>query len=235
MMSLEPMSALPVRRALTILRDGSSTEASMVFCDPQMRSVPLGSCGECSFGGAIERDAEGQEVTIECCRYMLPAARTASEPPASGPALRASAGVAQLAAALPIGMSLMRRVVSVAHDAPLRVAALALDMEASAYGVPVVDDERRLVGILPRAAAALALLRGTADTAADHMNVDWSAVCESHSLGSGFERMTQRRARELSVVTLEGAVVGTLRDIDALRFVSFVSRTGMRPPVERAA
>jgi CBS domain-containing protein len=235
MTSLEPMAALPVRRTLTMLRDGSATLAAMVFCDPQLQSVPVGRCSTCRFGGAIERDALGQEVAIECCRYMLPSSRSASEPPPSGPALRACAGVAQLAAALPIGLSLVRRVVSVAHDAPLRVAARALDMEASAYGVPVVDDEGSLVGILPRAAAALALLRGAADVVADHMNVDWSAVCESHSLGSAFERMTARRARELSVVTVGGALVGTLRDIDALRFVSYVSRTGMRPPVERAA
>ena len=108
-------------------------------------------------------------------------------------------------------------------------------MEPSAYGVAVVDEDSRLVGILPRATATLALLRNASDAAAEHMTVDWSTVDESQSLGVAFGTMTVRRARELSVVGEGRAVVGTLRDIDALRFVSYVSRTGLRPRAERAA
>jgi predicted transcriptional regulator len=143
--------------------------------------------------------------------------------------------VATVAATLPVGLSLARPVVCVAYDAPLRVAAHALVMEPSAYGVAVVDDVGRLVGILPRATATLALLRSAADAATEHMSIDWCAVDESDTLGEAFGTMTARRARELSVVGEGRAVVGTLRDIDALRFVSYVSRTGLRPPVDRAA
>jgi predicted transcriptional regulator len=108
-------------------------------------------------------------------------------------------------------------------------------METSAYGVPVVDEEGRLVGILPRATTALGLLKNAGDAAAEHVTIDWSTVDESLSLSGAFELMVTRRARELSVVGTGRTVVGTLRDIDALRFVAHVSRTGMRPPLERAA
>jgi CBS domain-containing protein len=227
----EPTAPQPIRRRLTVLRDGSVRAAAIVFCDPERRTVPLSRCAACRFAGPIERDTEGREATIECCRFLLPSSRSAQEP-ASNDRRPWGTGVVGVAAMLPIGLCLVRPVVCVAHDAPLRIAARALEMEPSAYGVMVVDDEVRLVGILLRAATTLALLHAAADAVADYMSTDWSAVDEARSLGEAFGTMTSRRARELSVVTEEGAVVGTLRDVDALRFVSYVARTGMRPPVE---
>ena len=236
MMYPEPTDPLPIRRRLTILRDGSTSAASIVFCDPEMRSVPLSRCATCRFGGALERDAQGREATIECSRFTLSSSHLGreSDPPPSGERL-CGAGAASVAAMLPVGLSLVRPIVCVAYDAPLRVAARALEMTGSAFGVAVVEGEGRLVGILPRATATLARLRSAADAVAEHMAVEWSVVDESESLGAAFGTMTARRARELSVVGEGRAVVGTLRDIDALRFVSYVSRTGLRPPAERAA
>jgi len=196
--------------------------------------VPLDRCVSCRFAGAVAHDARGLETTIDCCQFTLPSSRASEAPPPSGPGLT-GAGVASVAATLPVGLSLGRSVVCLAYDAPLRVVARALEMEPSGYGVAVVDDDDRLLGILPRATAALAFLGSAADAVAEHMTVEWSVVDESESLGAAFGTMTSRRARELSVVGEGRAVVGTLRDIDALRFVSYVSRTGMRPPVDRAA
>lgn len=198
--------------------------------------MPLARCAACRFAGAIARDARGLESTIECCRFTLPSSPSSGDagPPPSGPNLSGT-GVATVAATLPVGLSLGRSVVCVAYDAPLRVVARALEMEASGYGITVVDDKERLIGILPRATATLAFLESAAEAVAEHMAVEWSVVDESESLGAAFGTMTSRRARELSVVGEGRAVVGTLRDIDALRFVSYVSRTGLRPPVERAA
>jgi len=231
----DPMDPLPIRRRLTVLRDGSTCEATLVFCDQQQRSVPLSRCASCRFGGAIERDARGVEATIACSRFTLPSSPLGREPsPPRTQDLWSGAGVARLAATLPVGLSLMRPVVCVSYDAPLRVAMRALEVEPSAYGVAVVDDEGRLVGILPRATASLALLRSSTDAAAEQMTVDWSVVDEAQSLGDAFATMTAKRARELPVVGEGRALVGTLRDIDALQFVSYVSRTSLRPPLKRA-
>jgi len=235
-MKCTPMDPLPVRRRLTVLRDGSTSATSLVFCDSQMRSVPVSCCATCGAGGAVERDAEGWETTVECERFALTSLRPDPAPAAPGADGDAwGPGIVSVAARLPVGSCLVRPTVCLAHNAPLRVAARALEMETSAYGVPVVDEEGRLVGILPRATTALGLLKNAGDAAAEHVTIDWSTVDESLSLSGAFELMVTRRARELSVVGTGRTVVGTLRDIDALRFVAHVSRTGMRPPLERAA
>jgi CBS domain-containing protein len=233
-MLAETMEPLPVRRRLTVLRDGSTRTSTMVFCDSQRRCVPLSRCETCGFAGGLERDARGRETAVECTRFTLPSSRS-SAPPPSGEQLLAGPGVALLAASLPTGLSLARPVVCVAYDASLSVAARALAMEPSAYGVAVVGDGDRLVGILPRATAALALLGASAQSVAEHMTVEWCSVEEGESLGAAFTTMTTRRAREITVVSDAREVVGTLRDIDALRFLAYVSRTGQRPPIERAA
>jgi hypothetical protein len=233
-MLAETMEPLPIRRRLTVLRDGSTRTSTMVFCDSERRSVPLSRCATCGFAGAVDRDAGGRETTVECTRFTLPSSRSAP-PRAPGDEPLAGAGVAQLAAALPAGMCLVQPVVCIAYDAPMSLAARALATEPSAYGIAVVGDGDRLVGILPRATALLALLGSSARSVAEHMTVDWCSVEEGESLGAAFATMTARRAREITLVSDARAVVGTLRDIDALRFVAYVSRTGQRPPIERAA
>jgi len=232
----DPIDPLPIRRRLTVLRDGSTRVSNLVFCERQRQSVSLARCETCRFAGAIVRDREGLESTIGCSQFTLPTSQSSGvpAPPPSGPRL-SGACVSSVAAALPVGLSLVRRAVCVSYDAPLRVVARALELEASGYGVTVVDDQDRLLGILPRATATLALLESGAEAVAEHMTVEWSVVEEGETLGEAFSTMTSRRARELSVVGPGRALVGTLRDIDALRFVSYVSRTGLRPPVERAA
>jgi len=182
----------------------------------------------------VTRDASGRALTVDCCRFTLASARSADAPPPSGVQL-SGAGVAEVAAALPVGLSLVRPALCVSYDATLRVAMRALASEPSAYGVAVVDEEHRFVGTLPRATAALTLLQASADVAAEHMTAGWCSVDEGRSLGEAFATMTAQHARELIVVGERRVFVGSLRDIDALRFVAYVSRTGLRPPVERAA
>lgn len=181
----------------------------------------------------MTRDATGRALTVDCCRFTLRTARSDDAPP-SGDRL-GGAGVAELAASLPVGLSLVRPAICVSFDTPLRVAMRALSAEPSAYGVAVVDHEQRFVGTLPRATAALALLHSSGDVAAQHMTAEWCSVDEGQSLGSAFAMMTARHARELTVVGEGRSFVGSVRDIDALRFVAYVSRTGLRPAVQRAA
>lgn len=232
--AMQPMEPLPVRRRLTILGDGMPRTSELVFCEPSGHSVPLSRCATCNHSGAVIRDVSGVARTVDCCRFTLATARSPGDPPPSGDRL-CCAGVAELAATLPVGLSLVRPAICVAHDVPLRIAMRALAAEPSAYGVAVVDDDHRFVGTLPRATAALALLHSSGDVAAEHVTAEWCSVDEARTLGAAFAMMTERHARELTVVGEGRAFVGTLRDIDALRFVAYVSRTGLRPPLERAA
>jgi CBS domain-containing protein len=230
----EAMDLLPVRRRLKFLRDGSTRAAELVFCETRRESVPISQCAACPFSGSVAWDLSGPSAMVECCHFSLPMARSGSEPLPSGERLLGP-GAAEVAATLPVGLSIVRPFVCVAHDAPLSVAMRALAMESSPYGVAVVDDDDRFVGMLVRARAALALLHAEGEVAADHVTAGWCSVHEAESLGDAFVAMTARHAREVAVVSEEGALVGVLRDIDALRFVAFVSRTGQRPPLDSAA
>jgi hypothetical protein len=230
----EPMEPLPIRRRLTVLRDGSTRTADLVFCESSGRSVPLSRCVACRFAGRVVRDAAGRSVAVECCRFTLRSASTGAEPPPSGDRAQ-GAGVAQVAAALPLGLSLFRPAFCVMYDAPLTIAMRALAMESSAYGVAIVDEQQRLVGMLPRAKAALALIRAAGEVAVEHMVAEWGSIDESQSLSAAFATMTGQHARELTVVGEGRMFVGLVRDIDALRFVAYVSRTGLRPRFEHAA
>jgi predicted transcriptional regulator len=110
----------------------------------------------------------------------------------------------------------------------MRAAAPFFSGEPSAFGMPVVDDHDRFVGILPRATAALAVISGDAAAVATAI-VSGAYIHERATLHDAFRTMTERHARELTVVDDAREVTGTLRDVDALRFVSYVSRTGLRP------
>jgi hypothetical protein len=228
------IAALPIRRRLTLLRDGSPHASALVFCEQSGHTVPLSRCATCGCGGAIRGDVTGRSITVDCSWFTLPTSSSPSEPTPNRDRLQ-EAGAAQIAATLPVGLSLVRPIVCVSYDAPLAVAARALDMETSAFGVAVVDEKQRFLGTLPRARAALGLIDANGESAVDRMAANWCSVDEWQSLGLAFATMTARHVRELAVVSDARMLVGTLRDIDALRFVSYVSRTGRRPPIERAA
>jgi CBS domain-containing protein len=232
--SEDTMERLPVRRRLKFLRDGSTRTAELVFCEAQGESVPVSRCASCPFSGSVAWDLVGPSTMVECCRFSLPIARGGSEPLPSGER-SLGPGAVEVAATLPVGLSIVRSFVCVAHDAPLSVGMRALATESGAYGVAVVDENDRFVGMLGRAVATLALLHSERDRVADHATAQGCSVHERESLGDAFTAMTARRARELTVVSEDGVLVGVLRDIDALRFVSFVSRTGQRPPLDSAA
>jgi predicted transcriptional regulator len=96
--------------------------------------------------------------------------------------------------------------------------------------VPVVDHGGGLLGLLARGAATLGLMTsGGARTVFEHMVVDVPAVDENDSLGRALRLLAARHARELTVTSATGEVVGMLRDVDAMHIVAHVSRTGTRP------
>jgi CBS domain-containing protein len=202
----EVTEPLPVRRRLTVLRDGSIRASELVFCGPSGRSVPLSSCATCGYGGEVVRDASGCGVTVECGRFTLSSRRFQGTE------------VTRIASILPVGLILVRPVVCLSSDVPLRIALRALAHEESAYDIAVVDEQQRLVGTLPSAEAT-------------HVTTEWGSVDESASFGAAFGTMAARHAREVVVLGERRTFLGVVRDVDALRFVAHVSRTGSRPKV----
>jgi predicted transcriptional regulator len=111
------------------------------------------------------------------------------------------------------------------EDAPLRVATAALEASSGVLGVPVVDRDHRLVGMLGRGAATLALLDPAGEALARaHAKPTSVALVESDSLCEAFRLLTSHHARELLVVSAQREIVGVLRDIDALQVVAAARR-----------
>jgi predicted transcriptional regulator len=110
-------------------------------------------------------------------------------------------------------------------DAPLSSASAALVAAPGSMGVPVVDRHHRLVGMLARGAATLALL-GPAriSVIGDHVAPASASISEADSLGEAFRVMNSRHLRELLVVDVHREIVGVLRDIDALQVVAAARR-----------
>lgn len=218
----EVREPLPVRRRLTVLRDGSTHASDLVFCEPSGHSVALVRCATCGFGGGIGRDADGRPATVECGRSTLPSLGSTTGEPLKG------TGAARVAALLPVGLSLVQPVICVSHDTPLRVASRVLVLEPCTGGIAVVDGQRRFLGTLPQAKLSLALAHPD-EKAATHVTDGKRCVDEHDSFGAAFGTMAATHARELIVLGEDRTFAGVLRDVDALRFVAHVSRTGLRP------
>jgi CBS domain-containing protein len=136
---------------------------------------------------------------------------------------------------LSIGHALVRPVLCVTDDVPLGLAAALLERAPSAYGLPVVDRESRLLGVLPRATVALLLTEsdGAVALPAREALLPTFAVDEKTTLSQAFSEMCRRHAREIAVIGRDGDLVGTLSDVDALRFVAYFSRTGAPPRLDQ--
>jgi CBS domain-containing protein len=201
----------------------------MVFCEHVLRSVPVLRCEACPFAASESQDGACPVCAggVDCAGSVLPIARNpigSSFPPA-------------VAAALPVGLALVGPVVCVQDELPWAGVARSPVLSESLSGVPVVNGAGALVGLLPAASIALAGWNAAAPQTsfvADHA-MSAATIHEVESLGDAFAKMGQCRLRELTVISDGLAVVGILRDLDALRFVAHVARTGARPRPERAA
>jgi CBS domain-containing protein len=230
-MTKPPLDLVPVRRRLTLLRDGSASSSSIVFCGAQMRSVSLEHCASRPHGGVVRADRDGWPAAVGCACSPLRSTPPENAPsPPSSPAEGGGGGVERVAASLPVGLALTRPVLCVRDDVPLRAAARVLHTKSVPVAAPVVDARGRLVGLLPRWTAQLGLDAGFADSIAmDHAREPTLCVEERETLGAAFTTMGARHVRELVVLGDDRQVVGTLCDIDALRFVAHIARTGLRP------
>jgi len=200
---------IPIRTRLTVLGDGSTTTSSSVFCERRRCSVRPGSCVRC--GAQVANDGDGR-ASVAC-------------PWAATPPVPAESDPWSVTALRPAGLALTRRVVCIVADAPLSAASTALVAAPGSMGVPVVDRHHRLVGVLARGAATLALLGPSRiSVVRDHVTPAGPSISEADTLGEAFRVMTSRHLRELPVVDSHREIVGVLRDIDALQVVAAARR-----------
>jgi len=217
---MPPRHAAPVRKRLTVLKDGTTESCEIVFCEAELKSVPVSRCAACPFAGSTFRET-ARDGTVDCGLSILPDAGNIADanfPPA-------------VAAALPVGLALRRPVLCVEDNLPWVEVSRAPTLAGSQSAVPIVDHGGGFVGVLPVSAMDLASQNETADILASVADRAVSAawVRESESLSDAFVTMGVRHLREVTVVGDEFQVVGVLRDVDALRFVAHVARTGKRP------
>jgi CBS domain-containing protein len=189
-----------------------------------MRSVPASRCAACPFAVATPREAD-KDGMVDCGRSLLPIA-------AEEPQLRFPPAVA---AALPVGLALEQSVACVEEDLPWVDAMRVPILRGGLSSIPVVDHGGSLLGILRAPGIPLAVAGAAPDPrwcVADRAQ-SLGSVHEAESLGDAFAAMGARHARELPVVGEGRLLVGMLRDVDALRFVAHLARTGKRPAPTR--
>jgi CBS domain-containing protein len=215
-----PRHLAPIRRRLTVLKDGTIESCELVFCEGCVRSVRVSRCEACPFAPATVHATEG-DGGVDCGCSIWPIG-------AEDPDVRFPPAVA---AALPVGLALGQSIACVEDDLPWLAAMRVPVLRASLSGIPVVDHGGSLLGILPAPGITLAAAGAPPDPCLRVADCAQSlaSVHEAQSLSDAFATMGARHARELPVVGEGGSVVGLLRDVDALRFVAHVARTGKRP------
>jgi CBS domain-containing protein len=215
-----PRHAAPIRRRLTVLQDGTTESTEIVFCEARLRSVEVSRCEACPFAG-VAKTAE-RDACVDCGRTIL---SVVDEGEGSGfpPAVAAS---------LPVGLALVQSLVCVEEGLSCVEMERTPILRGSRASVPVVDHAGALVGVLPAPDAAPGGHRALPEplVSVAQCAVSVASVHEAESLGDAFVRMGAHHARELPVVGDGRRVVGVLRDVEALRFVAYVARTGQRPP-----
>jgi CBS domain-containing protein len=178
-----------------------------VYCPRAAASVPLGKCEACATH--IELPAGGEGGFVRC-----------------GP--EGEAACRDLAVAPPIGALVTAPVRAVDESAPI-AAAVELMVDAGAAPVLVVDASGQCVGALSRTRLLHrdphAVLSGERPTGAarDAMTEAQVAV-ETTSVRDVLRTMAAHRLRYLAIVAEDGAPLGVVSDVEALRLFSSMRR-----------
>jgi CBS domain-containing protein len=204
------MPTLPIRLRETIRRDGTRVRSLLVFCPRQRASVAPDRCGRCGLQQSPQKAALAPE--IEC---GVDAEGEGSGEPVDGLLLGPHAAATRIAA----GEACARLVICLESRVPLRLARDAVDRRQYGVVFPVVNAAGVLVGTVPDSALANINARDVFATAADAM-VPSSTVGQAEPLGDAIGAMTSHHLRHVVVVDVERRVVGTLSDLELLRWVA---------------
>jgi CBS domain-containing protein len=214
---------VPVRTCETLSGPGARTKTLRVFCPFRARSFDLEACRRCPRLLVPPDEPEAPGASLLCRPSAPPRAEAHFE-------AHENSTFAAVAAGIAVGEAMATRVVCVRPEAPLE------DAYAHVQGVllPVVDADGVLLGVLYRPDLTMAPETGTlevrirvasrAGVVADRMDARAKALDESSPLVEALHAMTVHRARSLPVLSDGGVVVGTLTDLDVLRWFGLARR-----------
>lgn len=194
--------AHPILHLEVIGPDGARQDRQHVFCRYQKKSVPLDVCCGCVHCDAI---TTGGSPLVMC---TVPGDDC---PPPDDPRGERTE----------VGTLLHDGAVAIEPGASLR-DALAFLGGGGHRSIPVVDDKRRLVGIVHEMALRRPRALGTDPTACAVSVAMTTAVAihEAVPVRRALHVLASAHAREAVVVNDAGAPVGVFHDVDGLRFVA---------------
>jgi CBS domain-containing protein len=211
---------LNVHRVSTELGEGEADIRHTVRCPSSHRVVNLGTCEDCPHLERIQRDTSGPQA-VSCTPQSEPAGATRDE--------RFEPLLAPLLEHTRVDELMTRDVYCVGEE--VRAEELAkLFAARKVSGMPVVDEDERLVGVVsrtdllccPNDAEDLPVLHPerTRATAEELMNPSPVVVHEGATIPQAAAVMASARVHRVLVVSSEGTVVGILTTLDVVRWVA---------------
>lgn len=201
---------LPVRSCRVVDSSGMTETHHTVQCPRREESAPFERCCGCEHMKSIDVAPDGKSGTVECVMNGLPAS-----------AKRARVDVAEAAARVRLGEILGTETTCVRPDVRLRDVTALLTGQAR-RAVPVVDESRRLVGIVSRS-DLLSKKRGERRkplTVADIMTPVVHGLPEQAPVAYAISLMGLEGLHEVPIVDDKGHVIGMITAVEALRWVA---------------
>lgn len=177
-----------------------------VGCPRRHVSTPFARCCGCSRMQSIAVSEDGKHGSVDC----------------GVDAERAARGPIDLAeAAVRVRLSDLLRVDTTCVRGEVQSGALAdLLRQGKQRTFPVVDDQRRLVGIVSKTDLLRADLRDPTSTVADIMTPRVHGLPEDAPIAYAISLMASAAIHEVPVVDNNARVIGMLTSTDALRWVA---------------
>lgn len=204
----------PILRLRVVSADGAELGSERVFCRLRRESVPFELCASCP---RLEAVRDGLAPSIDCaipCVDHLERSDPKGEMTEVGTLLAGGATVIDAFASLQSAHRLLQ--------------------EERWLSVPVVDEDRRLIGIvhelsLLRPVVSPSRLEGGTDeeevSVASAMSTA-TAIDERMTIRSALRLLAGRHLREAVVVSSEGKPIGMFRDVEGLRWIGRARREG---------
>jgi CBS domain-containing protein len=197
---------LPVRSCVIVGAEGAPETHHTVACPRRERSVPFAQCCGCTHRKGIDVDEDGKHASVDCV--------VAEDPLPHGRVDVAEAAVrVRLGDLVGVDTTCVRRNLSVEA-----VAELLLSRKLRA--LPVVDDERRLVGIVSKTDLLRSERRRHVETVGDIMTPLVHGLPEDAPVAYAISLMAFEGLHEVPVVDKDAHVIGMVTSTDALRWVA---------------
>lgn len=205
-----------VHARVTLAEAGDVDVERVAFCPSKNRTVGLAVCETCTRFSRMDHDGDGPVVV---CTPELGAAEQERE------RLRMRYDLGELALRVRVGEVMTRVVTCVTQDTAVE-AVRAMLVESGATCAPVVSNDGALLGIITP--GELLAAHGAGATASGVMSRATLGIPEDAPLAHAMATMAQAGVLALPVLAGDGAVVGTVGALEALRF--FARRWGYEIP-----